>query len=45
MTKQTLQWQVGSMTAIDQTPATMIPAQVPGAVQADHARANNWPPF
>ena len=45
MSKQTLTWQVGSMTAIDQTPATMIPAQVPGAVQADYARANNWPPF
>ncbi len=45
MQKKHLSWQVGHMNAADAIPEQWIDAKVPGSVQQDYARANNWPPF
>ena len=45
MERRSLQWQVGCSAGMGQKPEKMMPAQVPGAVQMDYARAENWPPF
>ncbi|MEO6602506.1 MAG: hypothetical protein ABIQ16_21670 [Polyangiaceae bacterium] len=42
---QPLQWEVGRASAADQSPALFIPAEVPGAVQLDWARAHDWPAY
>jgi beta-mannosidase len=39
-----LQWSVGHHANADATPKRFVPAQVPGAVQLDWARAESWPP-
>jgi len=41
--KKTLNWKVGYTHDLAHPPRTFVPAQVPGAVQLDWARANNWP--
>lgn len=38
-------WEVGYTKSAEELPEAFIPATVPGAVQLDYARANNWPPF
>ncbi len=38
-------WQVGFSQHPDAAPETMMPARVPGAVQADYARYHHWPHF
>jgi beta-mannosidase len=38
-------WQLGHAATRDAVPERWIPAAVPGAVQLDWARAENWPPF
>ncbi|THF76679.1 glycoside hydrolase family 2 protein [Cohnella fermenti] len=40
--KTVLNWQVGWSDSADEAPARMVPAQVPGAVQLDWARAEGW---
>ena len=45
MTKNKLNWIVGYTSSPDAYPEEMFPAQVPGAVQLDYAKAKNWPPF
>jgi len=40
-----LSWQVGFSDSADGRPKRWVPAEVPGAVQLDWARANNWPCF
>ena len=40
-----LDWQLGHAPARDALPERWIPAAVPGAVQLDWARAENWPPY
>lgn len=39
------QWTVGHTMDPAQPPAKRVPAEVPGAVQLDWARAENWPPY
>lgn len=39
-----LDWSVGHHAQANETPARFVPAQVPGAVHLDWARAENWPP-
>lgn len=39
------EWEVGYHEAKDSRPKTWLPAIVPGAVQLDYARAENWKPF
>lgn len=41
----TLTWELGHHAEPDALPAEWIPAQVPGAVQLDWARAKEWPPY
>ena len=43
MKKLTLNWKLGCMNAPDIDPEEMFPAEVPGAVQIDYARAKNLP--
>ena len=45
MTRQQLDWTVGYTYAPYETPETVVPAQVPGAVQLDWARAHQWPDY
>ena len=47
MTKavQPLLWEVGRSAHADQSPSEFVPAQVPGAVQLDWARAHGWPAY
>lgn len=40
-----LEWQLGHAATRDALPEVWIPATVPGAVQLDWARAENWPPY
>lgn len=40
-----LDWQVGRHEREDGLPTEWMPAQVPGAVQLDWARAHDWPPY
>jgi beta-mannosidase len=40
-----LKWEAGSHSGKDDLPAKWHPAIVPGAVQTDYARANNWEHF
>ena len=40
-----LNWQVGWTNNLAQTPTRFVPATVPGAVQLDWARAEDWPPY
>jgi beta-mannosidase len=42
---QLLDWSVGSSASREATPSTFFAAQVPGAVQLDHARAHDWPSY
>src|SRR5687767_6305223 len=39
-----LDWSVGHHADANGTPERFVPAVVPGAVQLDWARAENWPP-
>ncbi len=39
-----LSWEVGYNSSKDELPERWYPAVVPGAVQVDYARANNWEP-
>jgi beta-mannosidase len=41
--KHLLQWQVGHSNSVEAQPEQWVPAQVPGAVQLDWARAHDWP--
>lgn len=41
--EKTLNWKVGYTHDLAHPPRTFVPAEVPGAVQLDWARANNWP--
>lgn len=43
MTKVYLNWQLGCSAERDVHPAEFFPAVVPGAAQADYARAKGWP--
>jgi len=45
MSKTYLNWSVGHSDTPDTRPAEFYPAVVPGSVQADYARAKNWPHF
>jgi beta-mannosidase len=49
MTKSTLppltNWEVGFHKEKNETPGNWYEATVPGAVQLDYAKANDWPPF
>ena len=40
-----LEWQLGWARTAAETPAEWVPAQVPGAVQLDYARAKKWGPY
>lgn len=40
-----LKWQLGFSEHKNGVPSVWFPAEVPGAVQTDYAKANNWPPF
>ena len=40
-----LNWEVNFLENNNGFPDTWMPAKVPGAVQLDYAKANNWPPF
>ncbi|MDX1283984.1 MAG: glycoside hydrolase family 2 TIM barrel-domain containing protein, partial [Draconibacterium sp.] len=40
-----LLWEVGFSKEKNTLPKEWFPAIVPGAVQVDYAKANNWPPF
>jgi len=40
-----LEWKVGYSLEKSKTPEKYVPAQVPGAVQLDIAKAENYPPF
>ena len=40
-----VQWTVGPANDPAQAPEKRVPAEVPGAVQLDWARAENWPPY
>ena len=42
---QSLKWKLGFTPSPDQQPDVFFDASVPGAVQADYARAHEWPPF
>jgi beta-mannosidase len=44
-TRTQLDWEVGFHADRHGTPASWVPAEVPGAVQLDWARAQNWPPY
>ncbi len=40
-----LDWTVGYCESLNHPPTRFFPAQVPGAVQCDYARAHGWPPY
>lgn len=40
---QPLKWEVGFNKSTESAPAAWFPATIPGAVQLDYAKANNWP--
>jgi len=40
-----LEWKVGYSACKSEAPSTFVPAQVPGAVQLDIARAEKYPPY
>ncbi len=40
-----LDWSVGHSASLDHAPECFFPAEVPGAVQCDYARAHGWPPY
>lgn len=42
---QLLKWEIGFGKSAESAPSTWYPATVPGAVQLDYAKANNWPPL
>jgi beta-mannosidase len=42
--KHLLQWQIAHSNSVEAQPEQWVPAQVPGAVQLDWARAHDWPP-
>lgn len=42
--KHSLNWESGFHKPPNESPANWHKATVPGAVQLDHAKANNWPP-
>ena len=43
-TRHELHWTVGHAKALSEVPAEFVPAEVPGAVQLDWARAKKWGP-
>jgi len=45
VTVPVLVWEVGHAHSPGATPAQWVPAEVPGAVQLDWARAEKWPPY
>lgn len=45
VSKIPLNWEVGHVPSGDEQPARWVPAIVPGAVQLDWARAENWPEY
>ncbi len=40
---QPLKWEVGFNKPAESTPVSWFPGTIPGAVQLDYAKANNWP--
>jgi beta-mannosidase len=42
---QPLCWEVGPSSRADRLPSAFVPAEVPGAVQLDWARAHGWPAY
>ena len=44
-TQHALEWTVGHASDSSTRPTQFVPAQVPGAVQLDWARAHNWPDY
>jgi len=42
---QSLLWEVGPVENAEDTPGVFVPAEVPGAVQLDWARAQGWPEY
>ncbi len=40
--KAAMEWEVGWSNGVDEVPARWVPAVVPGAVQLDYARAEQW---
>jgi beta-mannosidase len=45
MSRPALTWQIGFTADPASSPNRSVPAQVPGAVQLDWARAEGWPPY
>ena len=43
MVRTQLNWRVGHTSDPQQPPTNLVPANVPGAVQLDWARAQDWP--
>lgn len=43
--KITMDWEVGHSSSKTQMPGQWMEAEVPGAVQLDYARANDWEPY